>query len=117
MTVFKSEILPAAFCARKMNTQLPLSLLRLADAALRAAGKANKGATPEAADAFLRVQEEMVLFGLPPPRKDSDAPGDHRKRLLDPNIALANASKKDEKSISILSKVKSVFPTPVSHLS
>jgi hypothetical protein len=43
------------------NTQHPSSLLRLADAALSAAGRAKKGKTPEATNAFRRVQEEMNL--------------------------------------------------------
>jgi hypothetical protein len=82
---------------------------------LTAAGKAKKGRTPAAADAFLLVQDEIIQFGSPPPRKDT--PGDRRKKLPDPSTALANASKKDKKSIGILSKIKSAFPTPVSHLS
>jgi hypothetical protein len=96
-----------------LNT--PSSLLRLADAALSAAGGAEKGKTSEAADAFLRVQEEIKKFGPPPPRKG--APGDHRKVLLDPSTALESASKKDEKSTSKLFNVnlKSTLKALVSH--
>ena len=71
----------------------------------------------EAADAFLRVQVEMERFGSPPLRKNSDVPGDYRKRLPDPRIALATASKKDEQSARLISKImKSKSPAPVSHL-
>jgi hypothetical protein len=97
------------------NTQYPSSIFRLADAALSAAGKAKKGKTPQAADAFLCVQDEIVRFGSPPPRKE--ALGDHRKKLPDPSTALANAAKKDEKTTTFLSKVKSAFKAPVSRLS
>ena len=55
--------------------------------------------TPEAADAFLCVQEEIIRFGSPPPE---EAPGRHRKRLSDTSTALANAAKKDEKTTSFL---------------
>ncbi|KAI9449359.1 hypothetical protein BJY52DRAFT_1307843, partial [Lactarius psammicola] len=87
------------------------NVLRLADAALSAAGEAKKGTTPEATDAFLRVQEEITRFGPPSPRRS--APGDHRKSLLDPGTALVSASKKDEKSTRILSRVKSAFKAPL----
>ena len=115
--IFKGEIRQRS--ARKLTAQYPFSIFRLADSALSAAGKANKKKTPEATEAFLRVQEEMERFGSPPPRKDSGAPGDHRKRLPDPRIALATASKKDEQSgRSFISKImKSKSPAPVSHLS
>ena len=92
----------------------PFSILGLADAALSAAGRAKKGKTPEATNAFLRVQEEIKIFGSPSPRKD--VPGEHRKTLLDPRTALESASKRDEKSSSTLSKVKSAFTAPVSYL-
>jgi hypothetical protein len=82
---------------------------------LTAAGKAKKGRTSAAEDAFLLVQDEIMQFGSPPPRKD--APGDRRKKLPDPSTALKNASDKDNKSTGILSKIKSAFSTPVSHLS
>lgn len=101
--------------ARFHNTQHPFSVLRLADAALSAALMANSGTTTEAADAFLRVREEMLLYSSPPPRQDSDAPEDHRRRLPDANIALAAAWEKDERSIRVLSQVESEFPTRVSH--
>ena len=101
--------------ARVHNTQHPFSVLRLADAALSAAGRAKKRKTSEATDAFLRVQEEIKRFGPPSPRKG--APGGPRKKLFDLSTALESASKKDEKSTGILSKVKSAFKAPVSHLS
>jgi hypothetical protein len=94
-----------------LNT--PFSLLRLADIALSAAGRAKKGKTPEATNTFRRVHEEMKLFGSPSPRKE--APADHRKKLLDPSTAMESASKKDEKSTSTISKIKSAFKAPVSH--
>ena len=71
------------------------------------------GKTSEATYAFLHVQEEIKLFGPPPPRKDH--PGDHRKRLPDPITALETASKKDEKSTGTLAKVNTAFKPPVSH--
>ncbi|KAF8265881.1 hypothetical protein EI94DRAFT_1787225 [Lactarius quietus] len=84
-------------------------IFRLADAALTEAGKAKKRRTPAATDAFLLVQDEIVQFGSPPP---NDTPGTHRKKLPDPNSALLNAAKKDEKSTGILSTIKSIFPAP-----
>ena len=87
--------------------------MRLADAALSAAGRANKGTTSEAAEAFLRVQEEMKLVGSPPP---NDAPGPHRKKLPDLNTAMEAAAKKDEMSTSFIAKVNARFPAPVSPL-
>ena len=96
----------------RATLSFPFSIFRLADAALTAAGKAKKGRTPAAADAFLLVQAEIIEFGSPPPRKDT--PGDRRKKLPDPSTALANASNKDNKSIGTLSKIKSAFSTPVS---
>ena len=100
-----------------LTTQHPSSIFRLADAALSAAGKANKKEPSEAADAFLRVQVEMERFGFPP-RKNSEATGDYQKRLPDLRIALATASKKDEQSARLISKImKSKSPAPVSHLS
>ena len=95
----------------------PFSILGLADAALSAAGRARKGRSSEAADAFLRVQEEIKRFGSPSPRKGAQAPGKYRKKLpIDPTTALESASKKDEKSTSTISKVKSAFTAPVSPL-
>ncbi|KAH9017891.1 hypothetical protein EDB84DRAFT_1628145 [Lactarius hengduanensis] len=86
------------------------AVLRLADVALSAAGRAKKGTSSEATEAFLRVQEEIKRFG-PPPQKGT--PGSHRKKLLDPSTELESASKKDEKSTSIISKVKSAFKAPL----
>ncbi|KAH9049825.1 hypothetical protein EDB83DRAFT_1389510 [Lactarius deliciosus] len=85
------------------------NVLRLADAALSAAGKAKKGTTTEATEAFARFQEEIKRFG-PPSRKG--APGGHRKTLPDPSTALESASKKDKKSTSTLSRVKLAFMLP-----
>ncbi|KAH8990443.1 hypothetical protein EDB86DRAFT_1776711 [Lactarius hatsudake] len=87
------------------------SVLQLADAALSAAGRAGKGTTPEATGAFERVQEEIKRFGPPPPQKG--ILGSHRKKLLDPSTALESATKKDEKSTSTISKVKSAFKAPI----
>ncbi|KAH9009579.1 hypothetical protein EDB84DRAFT_1571137 [Lactarius hengduanensis] len=87
------------------------NILRLADAALSAAGKAKKGTTTEATEAFARLQEEIKRFGPPSSRKG--APGGHRKKLPDPSTALESASKKDKKSTSILSRVKSAFKAPI----
>ncbi|KAI9449355.1 hypothetical protein BJY52DRAFT_253032 [Lactarius psammicola] len=87
------------------------NVLRLADAALSAAGRAKKDTTPEATEAFLRVQEEIKRFGSPSPRQG--APAGPRRNLFDPGTALELASKKDEKSTSMLSKVKSVFNAPL----
>ena len=95
----------------RATLSFPFSIFRLADDALTAAGKA-KGRTPAAEDAFLLVQDEIIQFGSPPPREDT--PGDRRKNLPDPSTALKNASMKDNKSIGIVSKIKSAFPTPVS---
>lgn len=78
---------------------------------MSAAGKAGQSRTPEAADAFLQVQDEIIHFGSPPPRKDS--PG-NRKKLPDPTFALANAERKDQKTKAFLSKVKSAFKAPTS---
>ena len=99
---------------RVHHTQQLFSILRLADDALSAAGRADKGTTSEAAEAFLRVQKEMKRFGTPPP---NGAPAPHRKILRDLGTAMEAASKKDEKSTSFIAKVKSIFPTPVSNLS
>ena len=96
------------------HAQHLFSILRLADAALSAARRANKGATSEAADAFLRVQKEMRRFGSPPP---NDVPAPHRKILRDLSTAMEAASKKDEKSMGTLSKVNTAFMYPVSYLS
>ncbi|KAI9435098.1 hypothetical protein H4582DRAFT_703410 [Lactarius indigo] len=87
------------------------NILRLADAALTAAGRAKKGTTAEATEAFSRVQEEIKLFGPPSSRKGT--PGGPRKKLPDPSIALESASKKDKKSTSTLSRVKSAFKAPI----
>ncbi|KAH8980109.1 hypothetical protein EDB92DRAFT_304284 [Lactarius akahatsu] len=87
------------------------NILRLADAALSAAGKAKKGTTTEATEAFARLQEEIKRFGSPSSRKG--APGGHRKKLPDPSTALESASKKDKKSTSTLSRVKSAFKAPI----
>ncbi|KAI9435076.1 hypothetical protein H4582DRAFT_702259 [Lactarius indigo] len=87
------------------------NILRLADSVLVAAGSAGKGTTVEATKAFVRFQEEINRFGPPPPQKV--IPGSLRKKLLDPSTALEFASKKDEKSKSTLSKVKSVFKAPI----
>ncbi|KAH9017270.1 hypothetical protein EDB85DRAFT_678591 [Lactarius pseudohatsudake] len=86
------------------------NILRLADAALSAAGRAKKGTTTEATEAFARFQEEIKRFG-PPSRKG--APGGHQKKLLDPSTALESASKKDIKWTSTLSRVKSAFMPPI----
>ncbi|KAH9018211.1 hypothetical protein EDB83DRAFT_180795 [Lactarius deliciosus] len=72
------------------------NIFRLADAALSAAGRAGKGTTAEAKDAFLQAE-----------------PGGHRKQLFDPITALGSASEKDKKSMSTLSRVKSVFKPPI----
>jgi len=88
------------------------SIFLLADAALSAAGRADKGTTNEATEAFLRVQREIKSFGSPPPlANDSGSP--HRKKLPDPSVALEDASKKDKRSTSLLSKVKSAFKAPL----
>ncbi|KAH8980113.1 hypothetical protein EDB92DRAFT_1901629 [Lactarius akahatsu] len=87
------------------------NVLQLADAALSAAGRAGKSTTAEATGAFERVQEEIKQFGPPPPQKGTL--GSHRKKLLDPSTALESASKKDEKSTSTISKVKSAFKAPI----
>jgi hypothetical protein len=71
--------------------------------------------TPQAADAFLLVRDEIIRFGSPPPRKE--APGVHRKILPDLSTALVNAANKDEMTTTFLSRVKSAFEAPVSHLS
>ncbi|KAN0132168.1 hypothetical protein V8E53_009934 [Lactarius tabidus] len=90
-----------------------INIFRLADAALNAAGKAKRGTTDEATDAFLRVQDEITHFCAPPPRKDTSGDFDHRKRLPDPRCAMEAASKKDEKSVSaMILKVKSTFKAP-----
>jgi len=86
----------------------------LADSALDAAGRAKKGKTDKATDAFQLVQEEIKRFGFPAPREV--VPGDHRKRLPNPSTALEAASKRDEVSTGILKRVKStVIAAPVSH--
>ena len=114
--VFKSESLTfICFLCFFHNNQSSLSIFRLADAALSAAGNAKKSRTPQAADAFLCVQDEIIRFGSPPSRKE--APGSHRRRLSDTSTALKNAAEKDNKTTTFLSKVKSAFKTPVSHLS
>ncbi|KAF8261588.1 hypothetical protein EI94DRAFT_1810040 [Lactarius quietus] len=86
------------------------NILRLADAVVTAAGKARKRRTPEATDAFLRVQEEIIPFVSLLPRMDRS--GDHRKTLFNPRTALEAAVKKDEERASTLSTVKSIFPDP-----
>jgi hypothetical protein len=96
------------------TTQHFFRILRLADEALSAAGRAKEKTTSEAAAAFLLVQQEMKLFGSPP---KSVAPAPYRKKLPDLSTAMEAASKRDEKATSFISKVKSIFPTPVSHLS
>ena len=101
-------------CISVHRAQQLFSILRLADAALSAAGRANNGTTSEAAEAFLRVEEEMRLVGSPLP---GHAPGPHRKKLPDLKSAMAAAAKKDEMSTGFIEKVNSRFPTPVSHLS
>jgi hypothetical protein len=88
-------------------------VLQLTDAALRAAERAGKGKTSEATEAFLRVQEQINLFFSLPGR---DTPGNRRKKLLDPSTALKAASKKDDKSMETLSKIRSTFKAPVSRL-
>jgi hypothetical protein len=95
------------------HTQHPASVLQLTDAALLAAERAGKGKTSEATEAFLRVQEQIRLFFSLPGR---DTPGNRRKKLLDPSTALEAASKKDEKSMETLSKIRSTFKAPVSRL-
>jgi hypothetical protein len=102
-----------------LTAQYPFRIFQLADAALIAAGTSGKNETSEAGTAFLRVQVAMKQFGFPPPRNDLDAPGNHRKKLLDPSTALAIAFMKDAHSTrSFLSKLtKSRSSTPVSNLS
>ncbi|KAI9449586.1 hypothetical protein BJY52DRAFT_1215868 [Lactarius psammicola] len=87
------------------------NVLRLADAALSAAGRAKKGTTPEATD-FLRVQEEIKRFSSPSPRQG--APPGPRRNLIDPETALEHASKKDEKSMSAYQK-SSRYSRPPGH--
>ncbi|KAH8980111.1 hypothetical protein EDB92DRAFT_1954296 [Lactarius akahatsu] len=87
------------------------NVLRLADAALSAAGRAKKGKTSEATDAFLRVREELKRPDCPAPLKDTL--GDHRTKLPDPSTALESASKKDGDSMRTLSKVKMTLKTPL----
>ncbi|KAH9056288.1 hypothetical protein EDB87DRAFT_1258271 [Lactarius vividus] len=90
------------------------NIFRLADAALSAAGRARKGTTAEATDAFVRVQEEIKQFGRSPQKgKGTPVTGSHRKQLFDPITALESASEKDEKSMSTVSRVKSVFKAPI----
>ncbi|KAH9014241.1 hypothetical protein EDB84DRAFT_833624 [Lactarius hengduanensis] len=84
------------------------NVLRLADDAVIAAGRARKGTTSEATNAFARVEEEIKLFDYP-----RRTPGGHRKRLFSPSTALESASKKDEMSARTLSKVKSAFKAPI----
>jgi hypothetical protein len=86
------------------------NVLQLTDAALRAAERAGKGKTSEATEAFLRVQEQIRLFFSLPGR---DTPGNRRKKLLDPSTALEAASKKDERSMETLSKIRSTFKAPL----
>ncbi|KAH9169959.1 hypothetical protein EDB89DRAFT_1908133 [Lactarius sanguifluus] len=74
------------------------NILRLADAALSAAGRAKKGTTTEATEAFARFHEETKRFGPPSSRKG--APGGHRKKLFDPSTTLESASKKDIKGVT-----------------
>jgi hypothetical protein len=72
------------------------------------------GKTPEATNAFLCLREELLnQFGYSSPRRDT-LPGDHRTMLLSPSTALEFASKKDEHPTGTLSKVKTVFKSPVS---
>ena len=96
------------------HTQHLFSILRPADAALSAAGRADKGATSEAAEAFLRVQKVIKQFGSPPP---NDAPPLYWKILHDLGTAMEAASKKDEKLMGTISKVNAAFMSPVSPLS
>ena len=119
-TVFNGETPPCAFCVYShCNTQYPCSLFLLADSALDAAGRAKKGKTNEATDAFQVVQEEIEQVikrsgFLASPRKV--VPGDHRKKLSDPSTALESAFKRDEESRDFLEKVRSTFKAPVSRL-
>ncbi|KAI9449363.1 hypothetical protein BJY52DRAFT_253247 [Lactarius psammicola] len=69
-----------------------------------------KSKTPEATDAFRRVQEEMKRFGSPSPQ--NGVPGVHREKLFDPSIALESASKRDENSMRTLSRVKPILSAP-----
>ncbi|KAH8976728.1 hypothetical protein EDB86DRAFT_3094684 [Lactarius hatsudake] len=85
------------------------NVLRLADAALSAAGRAKKGKTSEATDSFLRVREELKRLDCPALLKDTL--GAHQKKLPDPCTALESASKKDEDSMRTLSKVKMTLKT------
>ncbi|KAH9049830.1 hypothetical protein EDB83DRAFT_2630951 [Lactarius deliciosus] len=87
------------------------NVLRLADAALSAAGRAKKGKTSEATNAFLRVREELKRLDCPAPLKETS--GDHRKMLPDPCAALESAFKKDEDSMRTLSKVKMTLKAPL----
>ncbi|KAH9169943.1 hypothetical protein EDB89DRAFT_1364293 [Lactarius sanguifluus] len=87
------------------------NIFRLTNTALSAAGRAKKGTTTEATEAFTRLQEEIKLFGPLSSRKDT--PGGHREKLSDPSTALKSASKRDKKSTSTLSRVKPVFKAPI----
>ena len=98
---------------RGFTTQPLSSILRLADAALSAAGRANKGTTSEATDAFLHVQEEMKRLGSLP----NDAPVPQWGIIRHPNAAMEAAFKRDEKSMGTLSRAKAAFMSPVSPLS
>lgn len=92
----------------------PFRILRLADAALNAAVKAKKGKTPEATAAFLRLREELpIQFDFHSPRGDT-LPGHRQTMLLSPSAALEFAFKKDEYSMSMLSKVNTALKAPVS---
>ena len=101
---------------RVHHTQHFFSILRLADEALSAAVRAKDKTTSEATAAFLRVQEEMKLFGSLPP---GVAPARHRIRCPDLSTAMEDASKRDKDKMNFISKVTSFFSTPVSpsHLS
>lgn len=81
---------------------------------MNAAAKAKKGKTPEATNAFVCLQDELLFqFGSRSPRGDTLL-DDSRTLLLSPSTALEFAFKKDEYSMRMLSKVNTAFKTPVS---
>ncbi|KAI9435105.1 hypothetical protein H4582DRAFT_1972877 [Lactarius indigo] len=89
------------------------NVLRLADAALSAAGSAKEGTTVEATDAFKHVKEEIIRFDPPPPQKGiPDSP----LETLHPSTKLELASEKDKKltsALSIILSKASKFMPPV----
>lgn len=80
---------------------------------MSASGRAKKGKTPEATDAFLRLREELLnQFVFRTPRGDSTLLDDRLTMLLSPSTALEFASKKDEHSIGMFSKVNTTLKAP-----